>query len=149
MSREYVRGNGRVNRLGTLGTPHRGAPLATRWLQGDVVRYGHDLAYAIADPIIFYDQNDFNSLPGIFYRVGSALVNYLGNLSRRLCSPGIGFCVYTATGAAIPSVTQLSYGSGYVQDLNSDYNLSREAQGLSSRLGFHTHLSAITEEAVK
>ena len=138
VSREYSRLPGtKISGLATIASPHAGAQISASWLSGAIFNYGRDAGAVVADPIIFYDQNDWELLPWWIYRYGGIIANWLYNLAAWMC-PTAGLCIEAATGAVVPMAIEVAPGSGYLQGLNAQDNLNREAAQMPPRFGMYT-----------
>ncbi|HET7274950.1 MAG TPA: hypothetical protein VFI91_07200 [Longimicrobiaceae bacterium] len=132
-------GANRLDRLATIGTPHRGATIATNVLNGRVVRYFGGLAGSVGAAVDFYANNDpdWSVAPVVDFVTQNAFewICYLGwyfaNNSR---FAGLGF------GAAMPVIYDDQPSSAFMADLNSSGALSAESSVLYRRVGIATQV---------
>lgn len=143
VSREYSRLPGsRINRIVTVASPHAGAPIAGNWLNGEILYYSAYAAAAVADPIIFYDLNDWHRIPWWLYRFGAIMANFFYDLPGWVC-PAAGVCIDPATQQLVPMVNNVAPGSAYMQALNAAANLNRETAMMPQRFGLYTNFQPI------
>lgn len=133
VSREYRRQGGRIDGLLTLNTPHLGAPIATNFLNGNVVATGRELFDAVALPWWYYTQNSDNWIPLVVNTYIEMMGDFLYNLDVHACA--VGMC-WAAANVAVPVVVQLSpVFDTYIEGLNSSENLNAEAAMFANRRG--------------
>lgn len=143
VARNYVQVNGyasRINRLATIGTPHRGAPIAENVINGRLPGYFGSLAFAIGNAGDFYANNDpdWNSpYPVVNYGVQTALniMYYAGaTLSSNRSLAGLGIA------AAFPVTQQERPIAPFIGQINSSGGLGTEAAVLRRRVGISTQV---------
>jgi pimeloyl-ACP methyl ester carboxylesterase len=142
VSREYSRSGGRLSHAVTVGTPHRGAFLANAFLAGYVTDYAAYLINSVYDPLDFYATQD-PATPGILQAanvVGSYLVSWADAILYNMC-PAYGMCWLNYIGGTLaPVAFALAENSTATQTLNTESNLTREANDILGRVGLWTAL---------
>lgn len=137
VTRNYVQQNGsasRLDRLATIGTPHRGASIAANMVNGRAVNYFGNLAGSLGAAVNFYSNNDpnwyvhpvVNGTVEFTFGAMQYLGNYMANSSRFV---GLGI------GGAMPVTSDVSPGSGFLNQLNGAGGLSTESSVLRYRVG--------------
>lgn len=138
VSRAWNRRDSRLDRLATMGSLHRGAPLADHTLNGDVYRVGGAIAYDISDAVRYYAYWEMmgvdNTLGYLGYWGLYNIFNWYSNLAELVAAHG--FEMGVGTGLAIPVVYDASPTfSTILPSLNSDSSLAREARAMVARVG--------------
>lgn len=139
VTRTYAGANGaasRLDRLATVGTPHRGAPIAANVLNGNVINYFSNWSGSIAAALYFYSQYD----PDWWFGNGitEIALGWLYQASTWIATnaafTGLGI------GVASPVTGDVLPGSPFISQLNSASNLAIEASALDQRVGISTQV---------
>lgn len=131
----------RLNRLMTIGTPHRGAPIAQNLLNGRAPRYFGFMAGSIAGAFDFYFNNDpdwrIHPVVDWFTQNAFEAVHYLGMaLGHGSAFVGFGF------GQAFPATQDEIPGSTWITQFNDPYYThSLEPAVLYRRVGVATQVN--------
>ena len=144
ISRQWNRAYQRNNRIATIGSLHRGAPLATNALNGNIYYVGGSIAYDISDAVRYYAywemQGVDNVLGYVGYWAAYNIFNWFANFGNIMAN--YGFEAGVGTGLAIPVLYDMSPAtSQIIPALNTDANLAREAQAMSARVGITSQMS--------
>ena len=141
VSRQLSKTDARLEKLATVGVPHRGARLADNWLNYGVYNYGNYVVSSMFAPLNFYVNND-PAVPSIVQFVAIPAFNVLGgifNVIDQLMCPIAGLCVgLEVINQVVPVVHDLKTTSPFIGSLNESGNLAREASAISKRIGLYT-----------
>jgi hypothetical protein len=127
----------------TVGTPHRGAPLAQSIASGSAGAYGSYLLNSIVDPFNFYYAND----PDFQGAVDNGplielpyLMDFMGFVANNFV-PILNQVGVPAAEASIPVAPEMNPSSNFIAALNGTANLSAEQAHMPVRVGAATGVS--------
>jgi pimeloyl-ACP methyl ester carboxylesterase len=147
VARQYLKQYGstsRINRVLSIGTPHRGALLAEEAINGGLVTYAGEVYSSIADPINFFYFNDLNFQQAWDQGFLSLLEFAALNMGFVVQNYGR---IINITGVPVPGLTnaavlqQMPPGSAFITALNTSSNLSAESVHTLSRISVATGIS--------
>lgn len=136
VSRQFARQHPRVGMLGTIGSPHRGAPIANNVLKGVVVRWPDAVATNLFETMELYSP-DFGYFEPLMRALGY-IGHFLGYMRELLKDHG--WAAQIAINTFAPVIEQDSVNSSFMQSLNAPEALAAESQRLSRRVAVTTQL---------
>lgn len=146
VSRQLSKTDVRLEKLATVGVPHRGAKVADNWLSYSVYNYANHVVSSMFAPLNYYVNND-PGVPSIVQFVLGPAFNTLGGIFNGLHTflcPIAGFCVgLKVANQVVPVVYDLATTSQFIGALNASSNLVREASAISKRIGLYSSIEPV------